>query len=356
MKVFFIHTLNAGTAWYRINGYAEHMSQIDGVEVRMNTYDPTNQIGAWWEPQLVNLPMLDQFLYQFETWGPDIVVMQKFMSPEGFAFHETCKEFWPVLTEVDDDFINVPCWNPAFSPQANAHYMAAMQLESTHALICSTPYLLDLFSKMYDKRGHVIPNGIDVEYWDNLPNPAKHSGINIGWVGAASHREDLKILVDVIPEVNKRYSDIQWLFMSGGGIPDEIVEHPNVRFIREWWPANEYARAVKLKGFDIGLAPLLDHPFNKAKSNLRWLEYSAMGIPTVASEIGHFNETIRHTETGFVCSNTEEWIEHISQLVERECSRKDIGKAAKEDISKNWNLKDISKRYADILSQEVKAK
>lgn len=355
MKVFMIHTLNAGTAWYRINEHAIALSNIEGIEVRMNHYDPTNLMGAWWEPQLITKEILDEFLYQFETWGPDVIVAQKFFSIEGLAFFQTCKDFWPMLTEVDDDFINVPCWNPAFSPQANGHYVAAMQLMESSAIVSSTPHLLGMLTEKYNPKGYCIPNGIDIKFWDDLPKADKHSGVRIGWAGATSHREDIEILLDVIPEVNKRFSNIQWAFMGGtAGLPEDLLKMDNVLLFKEWWPTNEYPRALKLKGFDIGLAPLRFHPFNLAKSNLRWLEYTACGIPTVASNIGHFKETLKHNEDVLLCDMPEQWIEGLCRLIESETLRKQIALNAKDSLIRDWDINKIAVKYAEILRQEVK--
>jgi len=352
-----IHTLNAGTAWYRINEHAIALSKVDGVEVRLNHYDPTNLMGAWWEPQLINKELLDHFLYQFETWGPDIIVAQKFMCAEGLAFFEACKDFFPMLTEIDDDFINVPCWNPAFSPMANGHYIAALQLQKSTALICSTPHLLNLMKGLYNSKGHCIPNGIDIEFWDALPQADLHQGVRIGWAGATSHREDIEILMDVIPEVNKRHNNIQWAFMGGcGGLPGQLLELDNILLFKEWWPTNEYPKALKLKGFDIGLAPLKYHLFNLAKSNLRWLEYTACGIPTVASNVGHFKETLRHGEDALLCDDSEQWIEGLCLLIESESLRKRVANNARESLRRDWDINKIAVKYAAVLAEEVKAR
>lgn len=352
-KIFMIHTLNAGTAWHRVQKFAVALSNIEDVEVRMNSYDSTNLMGAWWEPQLFDKQILETFMDSFEHWGPDIIVAQKFMTPVGLSFFETCKEFWPVLTEIDDDFINVPCWNPAFNPMADAHFYAVQQLQRSSAIICSTPYLRN-FMKDINPMGYVVSNGIDIDFWNQCPDPEKHNGVRIGWAGAASHREDLEILIDVIPIINKRYPAVKWVFMSGAGIPDELIKYDNAIVCREWWPADEYPKRLKQKGFDIGLAPLKMHPFNLSKSNLRWLEYSACGIPTVASNIGHFAETIRNGENGYLCENADEWIQALSRLIEFSNYRRAMGDNARESVKSDWNINKMAENYLDILQKEVK--
>ena len=39
---------------------------------------------------------------------------------------------------------------------------------------------------------------------------------------------------------------------------------------------------------DINLAPLVDSIFNRAKSEIKWIEAALVKVPTVASKIGAF--------------------------------------------------------------------
>jgi hypothetical protein len=41
----------------------------------------------------------------------------------------------------------------------------------------------------------------------------------------------------------------------------------------------------------VGIAPLLDTPFNRCKSNLKLLEYGAVGLPTIASNVTPYKDS-----------------------------------------------------------------
>lgn len=63
---------------------------------------------------------------------------------------------------------------------------------------------------------------------------------------------------------------------------------------------------------DFAVAPLVDTAFNRAKSDLIFLEYAAAKLPCVASNIGPYSETVKHGETGLLAQNTtESWTEQL---------------------------------------------
>ena len=51
---------------------------------------------------------------------------------------------------------------------------------------------------------------------------------------------------------------------------------------------------------DINLAPLVDSIFNRAKSEIKWIEAALVKVPTVASKIGAFSDMVIDGETGSV--------------------------------------------------------
>jgi len=63
--------------------------------------------------------------------------------------------------------------------------------------------------------------------------------------------------------------------------------------------------------------PLVDHPFNtQGKSDLKFLDYSMMGIATIASDRHPYNLTIKHGKNGLlVGDDPQEWLDAIYLLI-----------------------------------------
>ncbi|MBU0762801.1 MAG: glycosyltransferase, partial [Candidatus Altiarchaeota archaeon] len=114
-----------------------------------------------------------------------------------------------------------------------------------------------------------------------------------------------------------------------------------MKALRKWYPIDEYPQRVKDLNIDIALAPLRDSDFNRAKSNLRWLEYSALKIPTVASNVEPFR-CIEDQKTGLLVTEPGEWENAISELIEDQSKRKMIGENAYHEVKKNFNVEKIA--------------
>ncbi len=106
-----------------------------------------------------------------------------------------------------------------------------------------------------------------------------------------------------------------------------------------------------LATFDVNLAPL-EHgnPFCEAKSELKWLEAAAVGLPTVASPTAPFREVIRHGETGFLAAKEEEWVDAIRLLAADPFRRQAVGAAAAERLEAAYAPKTLGGALAKILS------
>ena len=92
----------------------------------------------------------------------------------------------------------------------------------------------------------------------------------------------------------------------------------------------------------VGLAPIVPIPFNRSKSNLKFLEYSAQRIATVASNFGPYAGTIQDGETGLLVSDNKDWYDKIKYLLDHDDERNRIIENAYKYVKENY---DISKNY-----------
>ncbi len=277
----------------------------------------------------------------------DAVVFQRVETRHALAAFYALKDQFPtkpILAEIDDDIFDVAPYNPAASclaPGSHLTQLAIDQFKNADGIIVSTPYLKEVYSELNDHI-YVVPNSIDVQAWDATPRKKK-GGLRIGWIGSGSHSKDLELLDKVIPAIIEKNKDVTFVFSSFFGenlevLPEFLRNRKGVKIVNKWVPILKYAKHMAAQDFDIGLAPLVDNKFNRGKSNLRWLEYSALGIPCVASDVGHFKETIRDGVDGLLATNAEHFIGCIQALISDSKRRKSIGKAAHARIYKDFNV------------------
>jgi glycosyltransferase involved in cell wall biosynthesis len=77
---------------------------------------------------------------------------------------------------------------------------------------------------------------------------------------------------------------------------------------------NENWLYSKIKEFDIGISPLVDHEFNRAKSAFKVKQYLSCGVPVLGSKIGENQGFIDHGDNGFLCDSQEEFRDKILEF------------------------------------------
>ena len=68
----------------------------------------------------------------------------------------------------------------------------------------------------------------------------------------------------------------------------------------------------KIKDFDIGIAPMVDHEFNRAKSAFKVKQYLSCGVPVLASSTGENATFVKHGFNGFLCESPDDYAGYIN--------------------------------------------
>ena len=90
---------------------------------------------------------------------------------------------------------------------------------------------------------------------------------------------------------------------------------------------------------DVAVAPLVDSDFNRGKSNLKFLEYAAAGLPVVASDVGPYAATIRSEQDGLLVANdTDAWFEAIVRLLDDAPLRLALAARARARVEQEFML------------------
>jgi hypothetical protein len=95
-----------------------------------------------------------------------------------------------------------------------------------------------------------------------------------------------------------------------GGLPQELtseVKEGKVTYLN-WVNILQYPSYLKSLSVDIGIAPLEINDFNKAKSNLKMLEYSVCGLPAVYTNIEPYKFAKNKADT-------EEYFIHLIEML-----------------------------------------
>jgi len=239
-----------------------------------------------------------------------------------------------LVIDSDDNLYSVHADNPV---EGNARKMIKnieLGLTICDGMTVSVPSLKELYAPLC-KNIFVQPNGIDLNEWK--VKPKKHEGIRIGWRGAYGHTSDLKMIEGVIQAICKDYG---CTFVSfGAEVPFESEHH-------NWVSVPDYPKTLASLNLDIAVVPLIDSSYNRCKSNLAILEYSALKIPVVASP------TLNQKDMQCLyASSSFEWYRELERLVKDAKLRKQIGEAQYAEVSPTgrFNMNNLVKPLAEWM-------
>ncbi len=244
----------------------------------------------------------------------------------------------PVVFELDDLLINVPESNPnhkyckSITPD-----VLEMLRQADYVTVTTEPLRRYLEEAEPQARGkiHVLPNYINLEIWDGAKPPAEKPSdpFVIGWFGTATHDEDLAIIKPAIVKLARKYAG-KVIFKFWGYLPKDLEGIPGVQLVRGSQPdLRLHARDLVNCRIDLALAPLLDHPFNHAKSDLKWLEYSICQIPGIYSTISPYTASVTHGKTGWLVDNDPAvWCDAIERFISDDNLRRSIATQAYDEV------------------------
>lgn len=362
LRVWMGPTQNPGDVYYRMSGFAEKMNQFEKCDVlysRFSFTDDNSAPGSWqaaFARTSDNRPHNPIIVNQLENVlkVADLSVWQITASWSVLAFFHTLKAVHPnkpFVTEMDDFLFDMPSYNIGsnpYRPNSEPERIAYEQLQISDVVIVSTQFIQEKIRELFPtKIVFVVPNAIDFKIWDSLNKPEKDDKIRIGYTGCGNHSGDMEIVKKPILALLDEYPNLEYVSIPFQSWDD--VNHPRVFRHTAWASIPEFPQMIANWNLDIGIAPLRDSNFNRAKSNLRWLEYSALGVPTVASKIYPFANSIRNGIDGIICNSQSQWYEALKSLIEDKSKRSRMGLEAYSRVKRDFNMDKVAEKYRDIL-------
>jgi glycosyltransferase involved in cell wall biosynthesis len=263
-----------------------------------------------------------------------------------------------MIVDFDDDFTNIPWWNSGYhgyQPGQELRESGLGHLRLAEATTVSTKKLTEIFE---DKTHNIFyaPNCIDPVDWENLsvnPDREKDDALYILYGGAAGHFGDLDEIKEGIQAVVKK-PPVNIRLICFGALPAWLHElsrqYPDRVYTLPWIPFNLYPQVVAWGGFNLAIAPLAAHPFNDAKSNIKWLEAGIQRIPFFCSDIGPYKDIPK--ECAIKVDNTPaQWAEGLRAVLQDPDLRKRLTDRAYENVQENWTIDRKGHLWHDIIER-----
>ena len=174
-------------------------------------------------------------------------------------------------------------------------------IKNSDYVISSSPSL-NKFCQKFNKNNlsSFISSSVNTNRFIPSNNYQNDHKVVIGWTGTFGSKPYLDQLREVFFELD-RVCDFKLKFITNF---DYEIAGLDMEVIR-WNKKNEVR---DLQSLDIGVYPLEDSQWVKGKSGLKAIQYMALGIPTIASNIGNSQEVIKHMKDGILVNNEDEWL------------------------------------------------
>ena len=285
-------------------------------------------------------------LSEMERLGPDVLMAQAAYAPVFQEWLERYREMLPNLRinlMIDDLITEMPRDNPNFKRiPRDGRYRLRKLFKLADSVIVSTQPLLDLVSELTDK-GVLVPNTLRDELWLPLQS-RKRTGPKprVGWAGAQQHKGDLAIIANV---VKRTASQVDWVFF--GMCPDEI--RPYIAEFHDFVVGVEaYPAKLASLNLDLAVAPLEQHPFNEAKSNLRILEYGILGLPVICTDIYPYRTD--DAPVTRVPNEEQAWVEAILERASHPDQAEREGAALKQWVERHYLLSQVQDLWFQAIT------
>ena len=160
--------------------------------------------------------------------------------------------------------------------------------------------------------------------------------IKIGYFsGSISHNENFELIKPAIKEVLDNYPFVELHIVGHLDIPQDMKQYTQRIIIHEY--VDWKALPQLISQVDINLAPLVDSVFNRAKSEIKWIEAALVKVPTIASHIGAFADMMIDGQTGLLAKDGE-WKEKLESLILSADLRRELAENAYAFVLENCSL------------------
>jgi GT2 family glycosyltransferase/glycosyltransferase involved in cell wall biosynthesis len=242
-----------------------------------------------------------------------------------------------LLYDLDDDLLNIPASHPDAKELRPKAKVVQRMLRGATSVWVSTPALAASLRPVRED-ARIVPNGLDERLWRaNDPHgrgcgTVRSGPLRVLIMGTATHDADFTMIMPALERVHDVFSQrvvIDMLgFSSRGDLPGWVnrlampvpatLSYPG--FVS--WITQE-------SGWDIGLAPLADTPFNACKSAIKTLDYAALGLAMLASDTEVYRGSVADGPGGLLVRNDSgAWYRALLRLVQDHVLRRELAAGA----------------------------
>jgi glycosyltransferase involved in cell wall biosynthesis len=274
-------------------------------------------------------------------YDADIIVTQRYAIPDldtanRLADHAR-RTGAKLLFDLDDDLLNIPHHHPDAATLRPYAKVVRRMLTVADAVWVSTAGLAERLAPIRPD-ATVIENRLDERIWIHSPAPPAplwDDPVRILCTGTSTHDSDFAMIEPALLRLKAEYGDrivIDVLGMtSRSELPPELNRiGPSTHASRSYPGFVNWLTSMQPR-WHIGLAPLLDTPFNRSKSSIKAMDYAAMGLAVLASDTPMYRGSIADGPAGQLVANDHRtWHAALDWLIRNQHLRASTAMRARE--------------------------
>lgn len=207
-------------------------------------------------------------------------------------------------------------------------------------VVVGNSYLKD-YALQFNPNVKIIPTTIDTINVHNKCTNHDSKKIIIGWTGSHTTMGYLPYLLPVLKELEKKFN-FKFRVISNHPPP---IDLDSLEFVK--W--NKKTEIKDLAEINIGVMPLEDTIWAQGKCGFKGLQYMALQIPSVMSNVGVNIQIIDDGHNGFICKSKEDWYRVLSSLMSDVKLRTEIGQKGKKTVEHKYSVKANKQKYISLF-------
>jgi hypothetical protein len=169
-----------------------------------------------------------------------------------------------------------------------------------------------------------------------------------GGFAASTHRvDDLKPILAEMLEALDEHADLE--FELVGVESDTLPAHPRLRTFPYRSSYRDYLKFLRSRHWDFGLAPLGGAASNLYKTDNKYREYAAQGIPGIYQDAPPY-ASVREGETGLFAGGPGSWRAAIDRYLQDADLRSRVRLAARADAEERLALEKVAPKWAAFFA------
>jgi glycosyltransferase involved in cell wall biosynthesis len=255
-----------------------------------------------------------------------------------------------IVYETDDDPLDFPDWTGLGPTARRERDLVESVLGLADLVTTTTPILARRLAGVTEAPIRVIRNAVDPAWYaphrpDGHPDAPGYP--RVVYHGVPVRLRDYEVARPAVDAVALEVPDLRRVWLGAANEPRVLAA---VDEVRPWVDgASEFGAALVAARPDIGLAPLVDEPFNRARSELHWLEYSLAGAATIVSGFGGGGpyDVVRDGVDGLVAYSPADWGRHLRSLAASPDLRSELAGRARERVLAEYTAAVRAPEWAD---------